>query len=269
MYAKGTGFNEAIKLALNGAYGQSNAEHSFFHDPKFLLQITLNGQLLLCMLISWIIEQEPNATILQANTDGITVHIRSDRRHVIEECVERWCDMTKLVMEYAHYQEMYIRDVNSYLGIFTNGEIKAKGAYVTNPEWHQDHSALVIPKAAQQILRYGGKIDETVMNWSDIMDFMILAKVNRSTTLNYVIDGVDHPIQGTNRVIVTRNGGELVKLMPPTEKMIEEGKTSNRRIGMLKDRFVTVANDLSCMDTFDIDYSYYIDGVEKLVLGLC
>jgi len=43
--------NGALKLALNGgSYGKTNSEHGPFRDPAVMLTITINGQLLLCML---------------------------------------------------------------------------------------------------------------------------------------------------------------------------------------------------------------------------
>ena len=41
----------ALKLALNGTYGKSGDAYSVFYDVLFLLKITLNGQLLLCLLV--------------------------------------------------------------------------------------------------------------------------------------------------------------------------------------------------------------------------
>ena len=54
-HAKGTAENAMLKLALNGVYGDSNNRFSVFYDPLFTMQITLNGQLLLCMLAEWLL----------------------------------------------------------------------------------------------------------------------------------------------------------------------------------------------------------------------
>jgi len=39
-----------LKLALNGTFGDSNNIYSVFYDPQFTMAITVNGQLMLCML---------------------------------------------------------------------------------------------------------------------------------------------------------------------------------------------------------------------------
>ena len=53
-HAKGTAENAMLKLALNGVYGDSNNKHSPFFDPQYTMAITINGQLLLCMLAEWL-----------------------------------------------------------------------------------------------------------------------------------------------------------------------------------------------------------------------
>ena len=49
-YPKKSAESAMLKLALNGVYGDSNNQFSVFYDPLFTMSITLNGQLLLCLL---------------------------------------------------------------------------------------------------------------------------------------------------------------------------------------------------------------------------
>ena len=49
-HPKGTVENGMLKLAANGVYGDSNNIYSPFYDPQYTMSITINGQLLLCML---------------------------------------------------------------------------------------------------------------------------------------------------------------------------------------------------------------------------
>ena len=44
-FAKGTAENAMLKLALNSVYGDSNNKYSVFYDPKYTMNITINGQL--------------------------------------------------------------------------------------------------------------------------------------------------------------------------------------------------------------------------------
>jgi len=73
-YPKGSPESEALKLALNGTFGASNAPWSPFYDPLFTMRITICGQLILTMLCERLTLLRA-AKIVMANTDGISVEI--------------------------------------------------------------------------------------------------------------------------------------------------------------------------------------------------
>lgn len=115
-YAKGTPENAMLKLALNGVYGDSNNQYSPFYDPKYTMSITINGQLLLCVLAE-LLATIPDLTMIQINTDGLTVRCpryQSDTVMFIAKC---WEEQTGLELERADYKMMAIRDVNNYIAI--------------------------------------------------------------------------------------------------------------------------------------------------------
>ena len=60
---------EGYKLAANGAYGKSNEESSFLYDPKYTISTTINGQLLLSMLLEEIL-MKSKSILLQGNTEN-------------------------------------------------------------------------------------------------------------------------------------------------------------------------------------------------------
>jgi len=66
---KGSAANAALKLALNGVYGDSGNEFSPLYDPQYTMSITVGGQMLLTMLIEQLIIK-CNAEVVMANTDG-------------------------------------------------------------------------------------------------------------------------------------------------------------------------------------------------------
>jgi len=265
-YKKGTTENAMLKLALNGVYGDSNNKFSVFYDPKFTMSITLNGQLLLCLLAEKLMAID-NLRLIQINTDGLTIHFkRSDQERVNKICSD-WENMTKLQLEEIVYSRMFIRDVNSYIAEYDGG-VKRKGAYEYNLGWHQNASSIVVARVAEQVLLTGVPIREAVMNHPDKMDFMLRTKVPRSSKLMIVDEfGVDQQLQNTTRYYVAKGGGKLIKLMPPTPKMLKEGKTEWRRIGINSGWGVQPCNDIKDQG-LEIDYEYYIQETEKLVLGL-
>ena len=117
-----------LKLALNGVYGDSNNGFSVFYDPLFTMRITLNGQLLLCKLVEYILRR------FQGAPDPVQHrwHNSQDTRkssYALQEACDKWQFLTRLNLEQVNYKRMCIRDVNNYLGQYENGKVKRKGAY--------------------------------------------------------------------------------------------------------------------------------------------
>lgn len=216
-YAKGTAENAMLKLALNGVYGDSNNVYSPFYDPAYTMAITINGQLLLCMLAEQLLKT-PSLTMVQANTDGITVRVhRQYHQHVLSVC-KWWEELTGLQLEEAMYSRMIIRDVNNYIAEYESGKLKRKGAYEYNVQWHQDPSALIVPMAAEAALVRGEDIAHFIRNHRDPFDFMLRAKVPRNSQLvmRWPEWDAEQELQHITRYFISRNGGALVKVSPPT-----------------------------------------------------
>lgn len=212
-HAKGTSENATLKLALNGVYGDSNNQYSPFYDPAYTMSITINGQLLLCMLAEWL-RAIPDLQMIQINTDGLTVKIPRNYEPQLLRIAKDWENYTGLTLEDVHYKAMYIRDVNNYIGEYEDGKLKNKGAYEhSNLDWHKNHSALVIPKAAEAYLVNGVHPIDFIYSHKNPFDFMLRAKAPRSNTI--MLDNVEQ--QNVTRYYVSNNGGSLYKLAPPVK----------------------------------------------------
>ena len=98
------------------------------------------------------------------------------------------------------------------------GKIKRKGAYEYNVQWHQDCSALIVPKAAEAALVRGEDIRTFIMNHADNYDFMCRAKVPRSNRLvmRWPEYDAEMELNSIIRYYVSNDGGTLVKIAPPT-----------------------------------------------------
>lgn len=119
-YPKGTPENAMLKLALNGVYGDSNNVYSPFYDPAYTMAITINGQLLLCMLAEELLKI-PGLSMIQANTDGLTVYVPRVFTGQVEQVRHAWEKLTRLQLEEAIYDVMFIRDVNNYIAVYEGG----------------------------------------------------------------------------------------------------------------------------------------------------
>jgi hypothetical protein len=261
-YPKGTPENDMLKLALNGVYGASNDPYSIFYDSLFTMQITITGQLIIAMLVESLLTV-PSLKIIQANTDGITMKFDRDEQWLVNSLCEDWEKTTRLSLEKVEYERIHIADVNSYIARTVGGKVKRKGRYEHNVEWHQNASALVVPKVAEKVLLDGVPIKETVENWPDKMDFMCRVKVPRSSRLVIGYGWAELPLENMQRYYVSRKGGQLVKIMPPLPKNPDH----ERRIGVCSGYNVCPCNKIGDA-VFPVDFDWYIKEVEKLVLPL-
>ena len=262
-YPKKSAESAMLKLALNGVYGDSNSRFSVFYDPLFTMSITLNGQLLLCLLAEGLTHIE-GLRLIQVNTDGLTVRVPRANKWLVDVARAAWQGRTGLNLEEAIYKTMMIRDVNNYIAQYEDGNVKRKGAYEWNALWHQNAGGLVIPKVAEKVLTEGAPIRETLHNWPDIMDFMLRTKVPRSSHLAIERDGVTSQLQNITRYYIAEGGGKLFKWMPPLAK--NPGQW--RKIGVEVGWGVQPCNDIKDAGKLPVDFDYYIQEVEKLCLGL-
>jgi hypothetical protein len=112
---------------------------------------------------------------------------------------------------------------------------------------------------AEKVLVENAPIRQTIEQWPDIMDFMLRAKIPRSSYLQWG----DHQVQNTTRYYIAKDGKPLNKWMPPLAKK----PTEWRKISIESGWAVQVCNDIKDA-TSPVDYEYYIQEVEKLCLSL-
>lgn len=216
----------ALKLASNGPWGQSNNAFTIFFDSQYAMTIPINGQLLLCMLAEWLLVV-PTLRLIQANTDGITYYVHRNFEPQAAEICKRWEAYTLLTLEYANYKRMWIRDVNNYVAENMKGELKQKGAYwhpdplnyaesiseAQPPAWHKDLGNIVSIRAAVMAMVHGIDPETFIRCHTDRFDFMLRVKVSREVKLMLG----NREIQPTSRYYVAINGHDLQKISPPVE----------------------------------------------------
>ena len=274
-YPKGTPENTMLKLALNGVYGDSNNVYSPFYDPAYTMAITINGQLLLCMLAEELLKI-PGLSMIQANTDGLTVYVPRVFTGQVEQVRHAWEKLTRLQLEEAIYDVMFIRDVNNYIAVYEGGKnVKRKGAYChttktdENPKgdlgWHQNHSMQVVAKAAEAALVHNKDIRDFITSHEDIHDFMLVTKVPRNSKLLWG----DKQVQNITRYYVSTDGAPLTKVMPPLAKSLKLNPDApERRMSVCKGWLTTECNDMKRFNRATLNYDFYIKEAEKLVAPL-
>ena len=269
-YPKGSVWNSSIKLELNGVYGKSNSEHSAFYDPKYTMAITINGQLLICMLAEKLMEV---STLLQANTDGVTVKLLKGDLHKVFAIIEWWEQLTKLKLEYVFYSKMIIKDVSNYMAISTDNKVKRKGAaFKTHKELelHENHSALIINEAISAYFISNVQPEQYILQdieENGLTHFFMRAKVQKGHQL-VARTFIDIPLQKLVRYVVTNTGVSLIKIMPPLAKKPDKWRETEIESGWK----TTVCNNLSQISTTEIienlNLEYYLIQIKKIINGI-
>lgn len=273
-----------LKLLLNSVFGKSGSEHSYLMDKKFLLSITVPGQLLLLMLVEELVKI---SKILQCNTDGITVRIHKNNVAKMRELIKWWEDFTQLTLEDVSYKKMAINNVNNYLSVYTNNKVKYKGAYEIDKEmkgeiqYHKNHSKRIVPLAASLYFTDGIPVRDTIMNHltngdyyngsiknHGIFDFYCGVKtkggikgVPKMVLKDFTGGNLTETVlQKTNRYYISKKGGHLVKqYRDGSEAQIEANPQRGRYYK------IVIANQHQEKEDYNIDYTYYIREADKLI----
>lgn len=247
---------DGFKLSANSVYGKSNDKHSFLYDPIYTLKTTLNGQLMLSMLCEWLNTKINDLTMLQVNTDGITVKIKRTDLDLYYNICKKWEKNVNLTLEYVEYSKMIIRDVNNYIAVSTKGKVKYKGAFEIDKDYHKDNSFKIIPIALSEFFVKGIPVEETIRNHKNIFDFCGRQKFkggDYGTVSSIIGDQIVVKQQQKNvRYYISNKGSSFIK-------NYQKGTTEVINKGYL----VTIFNTFVEKQEYDINYSFYIKECNK------
>ena len=264
--------NETLKLALNGLSGNLQNEHNFCYSPFAVMQIRVNGQLLLLMLAEKLVEI--GCKIIQANTDGLFLICKKNKYEEYQKVCKEWEKLTKLELEEDRFEAMYQYAINDYIAVKEGYHktkdkklIKTKGMFITEVLLGKGLSPKIIPEAIINYFVDNIPVEETIKSCRDIRKFLKAEKTGKQWTVEYN----DKIQQRINRFYVSNNGYYLWKFK--TDSGVKEYQN------MLKGYAVTLHNtfysdeDLQWKyaqgETFesiyDINYNYYISQCKKII----
>jgi len=260
--------SDALKLSANSVYGKSNDKFSFLYDPQYTMATTINGQLLLTMLAESLVNNIKNITMIQANTDGITVKIPKNQQDIYYKLCKEWETKTNLELEYVDYSKMIIKDVNNYIAVSTKGKIKYKGAFEIDkvvgnePAYHKDNSFRIIPLAISEYFINNKNIKDTILNHTNIYDFCGRQKFSRDSygEIHYISRNSSEITiekqQKNVRYYISKSGKKFVK---------QYSKGSSEIINKGYDVEIFNKYIEKEMNDYKIDYSFYIREVNKII----
>lgn len=269
--------NETLKLALNGLSGNLQNEHNFCYSPFAVMQIRINGQLLLLMLAEKL--TQIGCRIVQANTDGLFVLLKKDVYSKVNSICREWEQLTKLTLEEDRFKAMYQYAINDYFAITEDNKVKEKGMFITTVKLGKGLTPKIIPKAVISFFKDGIPVEDTIKNCTDIRDFLMSEKTGKQWHVEYM----NEEQQRTNRFYASTNGGYLWKwkdtghkegeIITYTEPYVGERKykaSARQYQNMLTASGVTLLNkfDDKPIEERKINYRYYIMEAHKIIRDL-
>lgn len=269
--------NETLKLALNGLSGNLQNEHNFCYSPFAVMQIRINGQLLLLMLAEKL--TQIGCRIVQANTDGLFVLLKKDVYSKVNSICREWEQLTKLTLEEDRFKVMYQYAINDYFAITEDNKVKEKGMFITTVKLGKGLTPKIIPKAVISFFKDGIPVEDTIKNCTDIRDFLMSEKTGKQWHVEYM----NEEQQRTNRFYASTNGGYLWKwkdtghkegeIITYTEPYVGERKykaSARQYQNMLTASGVTLLNkfDDKPIEERKINYRYYIMEAYKIIRDL-
>lgn len=258
--------NETYKYMLNGVSGKMQDENSWLYAPFTIMQVRINGQLLLLMLSERLLSI--GCKLYQINTDGILYTCKKDKKDQLDKILKEWKELTKLTLETEQFTSFYQLAINDYFGVETNGNIKKKGFFLTDIELGKGLSPKIIPEAIINYFVHNIPVEDTIKSCKDIRKFLQAEKTGKQWTVEYN----EQVQQRTNRFYVSEKGYYLWKW-----KLDDTGKKSYHN--MLKGYGVQLHNrfysdeDLqwkysqgeTFQSIYNVNYQYYITQCIKVI----
>lgn len=292
-YSKKNPLNYVYKIILNAAYGLSNEKNSFLKDSFFTMQITVNGQLLLCMLMEQLCENIPCARPIMVNTDGIEIIIPKEYEQKYYDICKEWEALTQLELEFEDYHKLIIPDVNNYLGIFADKKIskeeydklnreypkpiltqkegeyfmkpvKTKGRFEIDKPLHKNKSYRIKRIAFYNFFAHNMSVEESLKENKNIFDFSAGSRVVGSWKFKQSCvqagDAINEDCQKTLRYYMANKGCKIIK----TQKQIS-GKYKVIKLGAnnhYENIIIKIDKNKPFID-YDIDYAFYRKLINK------
>jgi hypothetical protein len=144
------------------------------YDPLHRKLVCVFGQVLMIDLIEKI---EPFCKLIQSNTDGILVLIKDKDFDRLDDVVYQWEQRTGLHMSFDIFRKIIQKDVNNYLAIDQDGEVKRKGAYVKKLN-NLDNDLPIINEALVQFMINDVPVEKTIGECDHLKDFQKIVKVS-------------------------------------------------------------------------------------------
>lgn len=253
---------EALKIVINAIYGKFGSETYFLYDRFAQMQVTINGQLMVMMVIEAL--ELAGIHVISANTDGIIVKLHKDKEDEFKRITDSWCEFNKMTADSEHYKLFITRDINNYLNVQSNNAIEFKGALDPKQYLKDLKKGYDMPVVAIAVYEYfvnDVPVMTTLRNHKDILDFCKTQNVGRQFEVVYDIC--------ENGVITHVHSQRHVRFYVSTKGVViqKEHKTTGSKSKLAGGKPVCILNSLDDLpiEERNIDYSYYYNECYKII----
>ena len=168
--------SDILKLLLNSCFGKFGSVYSNFYDPELLVNITLNGQLILLKLIEDLYLND--IEVFSGNTDGVFVRYKKDKVSIFEKTIKQWQEHFNLSLSRAKCEKIFMESVNSYVCFYEDGAITLKGDIAYN-SYHKNSTAKVVSHCVIETLKnHNFDIEQYLQKNNNIEDYCFFTTVN-------------------------------------------------------------------------------------------
>lgn len=250
--------NETLKLSINGAYGMFGNRYSWLFDHKVRLSICVNGQLMLAMLIEKFFQND--IKLIDANTDGVYVHVHKSKKEKFQEIIKWWEDLTLMEMEQTKFEKMWFVNTADYFGTYLSKgkiEIKEKGMFLSKVALGKGMEFPIISRSIKEYFLNGIPFEETIRNCTDILQFCSYKKLSKDAECWHG----QIRTQRTNRYYASKGGAYLFR------KSFSEKTQKWVNTHILKDSPVILLNKLDekQISERNINYGFYTASAREYV----
>lgn len=257
----------ALKLVANTTYGAMLNQYNNLYDPLMGRSVCITGQLRLLELANHLYTDCSTLRIIQLNTDGLMVSLDCSDMNKYTEICKEWQSRTGFELEEDVIKEIIQKDVNNYIEIACDGNLKVKGGLLVRGiapagAFNINNNMTIIAKALVDYFAKDVPVEETINNCTDLLAFQIVAKASgKYSRVFQIINPLNNPqevqAQRCNRVYASKDSrlGTLMK----THK--ETGR--NAKIGGLPAHCLIDNNNEASIE--DIDKNWYIQLARKYV----
>lgn len=250
-----------LKIVINSIYGKLGYSYGELYDRLAVLNVTINGQLMILMLCE---ELELNGIeVMSANTDGIVVKLYKKDKPVFDSITDNWMKLTKFGADSEEYKCYINRDINNYCIEELNGKRTYKGAM--NPKMYladlsKGYDMPIVAQAVENYFLNNKPVLETLYESTNILDFCKTQNIGRQFHIEIpeTVNGINYvEYQRYVRYYVSTYGTDIFKVH-------NNLKTRSKLCAGQKVKILNTLDDTK-IELRNIDYNYYYKECYKII----